>query len=160
MMQKQRGILTNLLSLLTMNAQIKKFLLLVFCIATVIFSCKKDKDNNIPAQTVDIYIYPSDPQFATSIGVVGGWAYVTGGPKGIIVYRTTNTDFMAYDRSCTYDPNSNSILKVLSDNVSIRDTVCNSKFLILDGSVTQGPASQSLKQYVCDYDGNVLHIYN
>ncbi len=134
---------------------------IVVLVLILLLSCKKDQNNgNVPNTAVDIYIYPNDPQFATTIGVVGGWAYITGGAKGIIVYRKTNTDFAAYDRSCTFDPNTNSLLKVLSDNVTIRDTVCNSKFLILDGSVTQGPAAQSLKAYVCNYDGNVLHIYN
>jgi hypothetical protein len=133
----------------------------LFSVLLMLTACKKENSNsNIPVTNVDIYIYPDDPQFATTIGVVGGWVYITGGVKGIIVYRKTNTDFAAYDRSCTYDPNTNSLLKVLSDNVTIRDTVCSSKYLILDGSVTQGPAAQSLKQYVCSYDGSVLHIYN
>ncbi|MBC7861905.1 MAG: hypothetical protein IAF38_02965 [Bacteroidia bacterium] len=128
-----------------------------------VLSCKKDKNNgnsNIQNQAVNIDIYPADPQFSTTIGVPGGWVYLTGGVKGIIVYRKSQTDFVAYERSCTYDPNTNMLLKVLSDNVTVKDSACGSKFLILDGSVTQGPAAQSLKAYGTTYDGNLLHIYN
>lgn len=145
---------------------IKKTLyILIFGLFAVVLieSCKKDKNNGanpIPNQSVNIIIYPSDPQWAGSIGVPGGWVYVTGGVKGILVYRKSPTDFVAFERTCTYDPNTNALLKVQSDNVTIKDTVCGSKFLILDGSVTQGPAALGLKTYATTYDGTTLHIYN
>ena len=139
-----------------------RFRFYIILVLLIFLSCNKENNNNstVPNQTVNITIYPGDPQFAATIGVPGGWVYLTGGNKGIIVYRKTNTDFAAYERTCTYDPNNSARLKVLSDNVSIQDTVCNSKFLILDGSVTQGPAAAALKTYACDFDGNALHIYN
>jgi nitrite reductase/ring-hydroxylating ferredoxin subunit len=125
--------------------------------------CKKNDTHshpNIPNQSVNITIYPSDPQFATTIGVPGGWVYLTGGNKGIIVYRKSNTEFMAYERTCTYDPGSAYKLIVLSDNVTVMDSACSSKYLLLDGSVTQGPAASALKAYNCSYDGNSLYISN
>jgi nitrite reductase/ring-hydroxylating ferredoxin subunit len=140
-----------------------KIFKIIFLFLFLLTSCNKENSNsnpNIPIQTVNITIYPGDPQFATNIGVPGGWVYLTGGNKGIIVYRKTNTDFAAYERTCTYDPNTAAKLKVLNDNITIHDSVCNSKFLILDGSVTQGPAAAALKAYVCDYDGASLHIHN
>jgi hypothetical protein len=145
-----------------MQKLLKQLPVVLFFFACLI-SCKKDKNNgpgNIPNQTVDIYIYPNDPQWATTIGVPGGWVYITGGVRGIILYRKNTTDFAAYERTCTYDANTGVALKVQSDNVTIRDSVCNSKFLILDGGVTQGPAAQSLKTYGTTFDGTVLHIYN
>jgi nitrite reductase/ring-hydroxylating ferredoxin subunit len=132
----------------------------VFCVA--LFSCKKDKKNQnnpVPNVSVNINIYPNDPQFAVNIGVTGGWVYLTGGNKGIIVYRKSPTDFVAIERTCTYDPSTNFLIKVQSDNVTLKDT-CGSKFLILDGGVTNGPASQGLKTYGTTYDGTTLHIYN
>lgn len=135
-------------------------LLAAVLMTAMLVACKKDKDNsNVPNQQVDIYIYPDDPQYATTLGVVNGWVYITGATKGIIVFRQSNTDFVAYDRCCPYDPNANSVLKVHSD-LTVRDTLCGSKFLIFDGSINQGPAAKPLKAYACNYDGNVLHIYN
>ena len=125
-------------------------------------SCTKENNSNtnVPIQNVNITLYPSDPQYATNIGVIGGWVYITGGNKGIIVYRKSSNEFMAYERTCTYDPNTNSRLKVLTDNVTIVDSLCGSKFLMLDGSIIQGPAAAALKAYSCDFNGSVLHIYN
>ncbi|MFN5181651.1 MAG: hypothetical protein ACK5D5_01355 [Bacteroidota bacterium] len=139
-----------------------KHIVLFAITSFILLSCNKDNSNNsnVPVQSVNVTIYPSDPQFATNIGVPGGWVYLTGGNKGIIVYRKSNTEFMAYDRTCTYDPNTSARLRVLTDNVTIQDTICNSKFLLLDGSVIQGPASANLKTYNCNYDGTVLNISN
>ena len=142
---------------------IPKISLALFVFVSIIYSCKKDKKNQnnpVPNVAVSIDIYPNDPQFASTIGVPGGWVYVTGGNKGIIIYRKSNTDFVAIERTCTYDPNTNSLVKVQSDNTTIKDTVCGSKFHIFDGGVLGGPASQGLKVYGTTYDGTTLHIYN
>lgn len=122
-------------------------------------SCKKD-DKTVPNSSVDIYIYTSEPSFL-ALNAVGGWVYITGGSKGIIVYRKSNTEFTALDRHCTYLPNTAcSRVSVDSSNIIAVDTCCGSKFLITDGSVQNGPASMALKQYATSFDGSVLHIYN
>jgi hypothetical protein len=146
----------------TRDLRMKKIGFIV-SVLIIVFACKKEKNtnnSNIPNQSVNIVIYPNDPQFVSTIGVPGGWCYITGGNKGIIVYRSTNTDFIAYERTCTYDPSTNSAIVVMSDNITIRDTVCGSKFNMLNATVTQGPAAASLKTYTCQYDGSALHIYN
>lgn len=137
------------------------FLVLSLIIIVLYFipSCKKD-DNTLPNTSVDIYIYISEPSFLP-LNAVGGWVYITGGSKGIIVYRKSNTEFTALDRHCTYLPdNSCSRVAVDSSNIIAVDTCCGSKFLITDGSVQNGPASIALKQYATSFDGSVLHIYN
>lgn len=125
-----------------------------------IFSGCKKEDKSIPNTSVDIYIYTSDPSFI-ALNAVGGWVYITGGSRGIIVYRKTNTDFTALDRHCTFQPkNSCARVAVDSSNVIAVDTCCGSKFLITDGTIQNGPASVPLKQYATTFDGSVLHIYN
>lgn len=122
--------------------------------------CKKDTDNGIPITPVDIYLYTNNPSFV-NINGVGGWVYVTGGVRGIIVYRKSQTEFMAYDRNCTYQ-SSDPCATVVVDatNILVTDTCCHSKFSMYDGSVTQAPAGLPLKAYNTTFDGNVLHIYN
>lgn len=140
--------------------QIKKYTLL-FLILTTVFSCKKDdKDNNVPYTGVDIYIYSNNPSFV-DVSVVGGWTYITGGVKGILLYRKSSSEFMAYERNCTYQPNNScATIYVDSNDITATDTCCHSQFSIYDGSVLQGPASMSLRTYNTSFDGNVLHIYN
>lgn len=136
----------------------KKKVLVVFL--TLIFACKKSTDQ-IPAASVDFYIYLTQPDFQT-LNTVGNFVYVTGGVKGIIVYHKTIDEFVAYERACPYDPNvSSAIVSVDSSGLGLVDYNCGSKYNILDGSIVNGPTSYPLRQYYCEYDGvSALHIHN
>lgn len=122
--------------------------------------CKKESET-IPNVYVDFYIYLNQPSYA-ALNSVGNFVYVTGGVKGIIVYRKSLDEFVAYDRSCPYDPDAgNAIINVDSTNVFSSDSNCGSKFNLLDGSVLNGPATRPLKSYRTSFDGlNTLHIFN
>ena len=124
------------------------------------YSCKKDKNNGVPIVSVDIYLYTTNPSFI-NLNAVGGWVYINGGVRGILVYRKSISEFMAYDRNCTY--NSNDVCATVyvdATNIIATDTCCNSKFSIVDGTVLQAPAGVPLKSYNTTFDGSVLHIYN
>ncbi|MGZ4156590.1 MAG: hypothetical protein ACXVED_05495, partial [Bacteroidia bacterium] len=104
------------------------------------WSCKKDSNNTVPIVAVDIYIYTSNPSFI-NLNPVGGWVYITGGVRGILVYRKSISEFMAYDRNCTYHSNDLCATIVVDNtNIIAVDTCCHSKFSIYDGTVLQGPA--------------------
>jgi hypothetical protein len=130
-------------------------------LAVVLFSsCQKENPQIVPTVAVDIRIYSSDPNFI-NLNAVGGWIYYPGGNRGIVICRTTLSDFVAYDRTCTYKPTDpNELVKVDASNVILVDAHCGSKFLLNTGGVTQGPATLSLKSYQTTYDGTVLHIFN
>jgi nitrite reductase/ring-hydroxylating ferredoxin subunit len=137
------------------------FFLFLFALLITPFGCKKDAVKTpIPYASVDIYIYTSNPSFI-SISVVGGWTYVAGGVRGILIFRKSNTEFIAYDRNCTYQPEDPcSTVVVDKSNIIAKDTCCHSEFLMTDGSVLKAPASLPLKVYNNTFDGSVLHIYN
>lgn len=127
-------------------------------------SCKKSGNNNTSNTNVpyvDIYIYANTPEFF-SLNVIGGWIYKAGGTKGIIIYRKSQTDFAALERSCPYDgvDKTNALVKVQNDNISAKDSICGSTFYITDGSLTKGPSNYPLKVYRTTFDGNALHIFN
>ncbi|MFI5163624.1 MAG: hypothetical protein ACHQHP_00075 [Bacteroidia bacterium] len=122
-------------------------------------SCKKSSDY-VPTVTVNQYLYTSDPLFAP-LNAVGGYTYLAGGVEGILVYRKSQTEFMAYDRCCTYNVANRNIVTVNSSNLIAVDAACGSQFLITDGSVNHGPAANPLKMYQATYDGSsVLYIHN
>ncbi len=139
-----------------------KFRLALFIILLSLFFtyCKKASDNQVPNTAVDLYVYTSNPSFI-NIAVVGGWTYIAGGVRGILVYRKSTTEFMAYDRNCTYQ-SSTACATVYVDNTNIMatDSCCHSKFGLFDGNVNTGPATLPLKKYNSTFDGNVLHIFN
>ncbi len=128
-------------------------------------ACKKKNqntsDNGIPYVAVNVTIYPNDPLFF-KLQTPGGWVYYNNaGVNGLIIYRKTQVDFVALERTSTYYPNdAAAIAKVQSDNFTLKDTVSGSKWQIVDGAVTAGPAAYALKIYASSYDGNALKIYN
>lgn len=139
--------------------------LLVALLAVQAGACRKKKSDNVsnnpvPSIPVNIKIYPNDP-FYFKLQTVGGWAYVNGGINGLVVYRKSNEEFIALERSSTvYPTNAAAKVVVLDDNFTLRDTVSNSRWQIIDGSVTKGPAEWPLRQYGTTYDGNLLNIIN
>ncbi|MFH1320674.1 MAG: hypothetical protein ABII90_08480 [Bacteroidota bacterium] len=141
--------------------KIQLFSLLLLIILVSVLSCKKDKDADVvPNVYVNIYIYMSDPDFV-DLNAVGGWVYITGGSKGIVVYRYSMEEFRAYDRHCTYQPsNGCERIEVESSGIIATDPSCGSQFVLTDGSVMTGPASILLKEYQAEFDGSLLHIYN
>ncbi len=135
------------------------WLIVVFSVFEFI-SCRKRDNQVVPNVPVEINIYTTDPLFF-NLQVTGGWEYITGGSRGILIYRSSNNDFLAFDRHCPYkvdDPCGQ--VKVNSTNISAVDSCCGSQFSIIDGSVQKGPAAMPLKLYQTTFDGSVLHIFN
>jgi len=127
----------------------------------VIAACKKDDGNNIPNTYVDLYIYTTDPEF-NNLASTGGWVYITGGSRGIIITRNSTNEFAAFERHCPYNP-SDACGRVEVDsttNIQVNDPCCGSNFLLNNGTVVNGPSTAPLKQYQTNYDGIVLHIFN
>ncbi len=134
------------------------FIIITFVLITF-SACKKDDNTSIPLVSVNISLNLDNPEFV-HLKVDNGWTYVSGGSRGIIVYRTSG-NYVAFDRHCPYKPsNSCGLVSVDVTNITGLDDCCGSKFLMSNGQVTQGPANQSLKQYSTSFDGTVLRIYN
>ena len=126
-------------------------------------SCKKEQNTTaggVPFSQVDIQININNPAY-NDLAVPGGWLYLTGGSRGIIVYRNTIDTFTALDRHCPYQPQDLCQVAVDSTEITARDTACcGSAFLIIDGSVTQGPSALGLQQYNTTFNGTTLRIFN
>jgi len=137
---------------------IKTIYILFFVL--IFASCKKTQNQSVPYVPVNITIYPSLPQYI-KLTTIGGWAYVSGGSKGIIVYRKSNDEFMAYDRHCPYKVEDGCVVAIDSTtNIIVKDKCCNSQFILTDGSVSNGPATTGLLKYATTYNGNALTINN
>jgi len=123
-------------------------------------ACKK-RAEVVPSVPADFTIYLNLPDFI-KLNSAGGSVYVSGGVKGILVYRVSNDEFAAYDRDCPYDPNvSNAIVQVDSSGILAIDYNCGSQFNLINGDVLRGPAAYSLKRYAADYDGvSTVHVHN
>jgi Rieske Fe-S protein len=153
-----------------MIKQIKIFF--VLALTAFVFSCaKKSTNQNVQnnctiskagSTPVNYTILAGSGQFFP-ISIIGGYTYISGyGVKGILVYRLSQSQFMAYERSCTKDgcDNAKALVWVQTGNTACKDSICGSNFSIMDGSIQNGPATIPLYQYHTTWDGNQLHIYN
>jgi nitrite reductase/ring-hydroxylating ferredoxin subunit len=123
-------------------------------------ACRKKDDGIVPYAYVNVVFYANDPQLV-QLNAIGNYIYYGAGYKGMIIYRKSISEFVAYERACTYDAESNCEgVVVQSDQFTLKDSCCGSKFSIYDGSIIQGPATYALVQYRTYYDGTILRITN
>ena len=132
--------------------------------AILIFSswgCNKETTHqSIPNVSVNLYLDISSTLYI-ELATIGGHVNITGGYKGIVVYRVSPDDFVAYDRACSYDPKL-ACARITMDpsGITLTDSCCGSNFSVLDGSIIKGPATQPLKRYHTQFDGQILRIWN
>src|SRR5687768_13292985 len=89
----------------------KAFLLIPALLVCI--SCGKDR-GVIPNVLVDLTVNINNPGYI-NLTAVGGWMYMNGGSRGIVVYRYSPDEFNAFDRHCPYEPeNACGILAVAS----------------------------------------------
>ncbi|MCI5058988.1 MAG: hypothetical protein MRY83_22935 [Flavobacteriales bacterium] len=124
------------------------------------WSCNKDDIDAIPLVAVDLTLFLNDPEYI-NLSTVTGWEYIQGGSMGIIVYRSSIDEFVAFERHSPVDPQNACAVIVDSASFLIADPCSDATFLLLDGSVVSGSNAQPLKQYQTYFDGfDVLRIFN
>lgn len=133
------------------------YLTLVSAIFLFVSCDKESETSEIPYIYVNFVIYPNTIDFIPE----GGYVTLSGGYKGLIIYRPFSDQFMVFERACPYDPlEDDARVKVEDNGVIAVDTVCGSRFLLTDGSPIEGPAKRALKQYRSRYDGHSLQVSN
>ncbi|MEI6433930.1 MAG: hypothetical protein WCP32_03725 [Bacteroidota bacterium] len=137
--------------------------LLLFLIAMVIIavSCKKEENQTeIPFVNVNFSINPNSTQYI-NLNAVNGWETVSGGYNGILIFRKSINEFSAFERACPYDPLvQGAQVRVDDSGITCFCPVCNSKYIMVDGTPYEGPSRYPLKQYTTIYDGSILYITN
>jgi hypothetical protein len=129
-----------------------RFLLSIFC-----FACSSDPvDDPIPFQPfADIIVTISNH---ASLSTDGGYIALSGGVRGIILYRKNSTTYLAFERNCTFQPNDAcATIDVHSSTLFMQDACCGSSFNF-EGTPTGGPAWRSLQQYHVSFAANTLTI--
>ena len=150
-----------------------KTAILIFFIVPLMFSCDDDVDHDpIPSVHVNRTITLNTPSYS-DLNPRGGYVYLDEGYRGIIVYHSLDGEYFAFERACTYHPNSDcGIVSFRSSSIEMEcgeyveedgeevwEECCGSKFYT-DGTVQSGPARRPLKQYNVTSRGNDLIISN
>ena len=99
---------------------------------------------------------------ASNLTAIGGHIeFQDKGVKGIIVYRKSNDEYVAWDKNCTYQPrNACATIRVDVNGITATDTCCGSTFNIADGNPTRGPAGRQLLPYRISFSGSLVRITN
>jgi hypothetical protein len=141
---------------------VKIQIILSLFILLALGACRKNKNHPVPLVPTDVTIDINLPSYNALTGV-GGWAYVNGGSRGIIVYRRAESDFVAFDRHSPADPNGScpQALYPDADNfLQLIDSCNNAVFSLYDGA----PVSNSefgLRLFQASWNGsNLLRIFN
>ena len=130
-------------------------------LVSILFSCKDDTEENpVNPAYVNFSLYLNDPEFQ-DLKIPGNYAFIRAGGASLVIYRTTIDDFVAFDRMCTYEAKPDVLVVSDSSTVMVRCPICESKFILVDGSPQDGPAKHMLRPYNVTYDGgDYIHVSN
>ena len=126
----------------------------------MISACKDTTVNDgIPQVIVNETINLNNYQYQ-ALGIIGGYVYLDAGVRGIILYRSSASEYLAIEQNCTFQP-MDPCAKVSVDNSTLFliDTCCNSTF-DFNGFPTGGPATYPLRLYSTSVNQNYLTITN
>lgn len=147
----------------------------------LLHGCEKYPENpNRPTTPFRFSIYPNSLEYY-ELNTISGWIYLTSEvestSRGIIVYRQSDNEFLAYDRlppnfpdACT-DSQGNTT-RLVVDFPYVVDRCNNAYYNILNGQIiiaepdmipvfeTETGTIYPLIQYYTQYDGQKLTIYN
>jgi nitrite reductase/ring-hydroxylating ferredoxin subunit len=152
----------------------KIVIFLILLASTVLLtSCKKSKYDVIPDVYVDFTMDLNDPEFFV-LNAIGNSVVITSttnnwGPRaagydnnGIIVYKSYEDEFNAYDRTCPYDYAVNG----LSTKINVDFTIalcprCSTTYaLSAFGTPISGPGKYPLKNYKTSFSGQYIRVWS
>lgn len=131
----------------------------IYLIMLCVFSCNDYVDSPLPYVPVNIRINLHDIRHQ-NLQYDGGFLYLKGGIRGIIVYRKMKGMYYAFERNCTFQPKSSCAqVSVDPSTFFMVDSCCGSQF-DFEGNVLSGVASLPLQRYRATQSGNELIIEN
>lgn len=146
-----------------LNYKILFFCTLLFTFFFLTLRCESDEGtiNCFPYTTVSATVNLSLPQYQ-NLNNIYGWAYVSGemaGTRGLIVVRTGENSFKAYDRNAPHIcPTANSTLEV-QDDIKIVCPEDGASWILTSGQPLT-VAGVAPKTYFVYFNGNSLIITN
>lgn len=127
-------------------------------------SCTRNNRHPVPYYQFDVNINLNLPSYQHLQGV-GGWAYIDGaGSRGVIVYRRSMGEFVAFDRHSPTDLDASCSSGLVTDEENfliLNDPCSNARFSLFDGSIISGDTDWGLRSYLTVFNGgDFLRVYN
>ena len=124
-------------------------------------SCRQDlSDDPIPEGFFsDIILNLNFPEFIALRSDGGIFSIPDKGVRGILVYRLSATEYLAYERNCSFQPNDAcATVEAHVSNLFMIDSCCGTSFGFEDGIPTGGPGWRPLRRYQTFLNGTDLTI--
>jgi nitrite reductase/ring-hydroxylating ferredoxin subunit len=134
--------------------------ILLVLLSVTVLACEPDlRDSDIPPpQFEDIYINLTLPQY-NAVRTDGGSMFIDGGVRGIILYRASASQYVAYEVNCSYQPDQAcATVNVHASRLYMEDPCCSSTFSFTNGEPMGGPAWRPLRRYYTQLNGTQLLI--
>lgn len=114
-------------------------------------------DDPIPVTSFpDIVINTTLPEYNSL--VTKGYQNISGGVRGIILYRLNSATYYAFERNCSFQPNDAcATVEVDASGLYMKDTCCGSTF-DFSGNATGAPAFRPLRKYATTTSGSIVTI--
>lgn len=126
----------------------------------MVVGCTPDlSDDAIPYQPFDVInINLNLPEYI-DLKTDGSSMYIDGGVRGIILYRQNISNYIAYERNCSFQPNSAcATVDVHVSTLYMLCPCCSSTFDFATGYPTGGQAWRPLRRYESSLNGSQLTI--
>lgn len=122
--------------------------------------CEPDlSDDPIPWQPFDVIQMNLNLPEYLRLATDGGNMTIEGGVRGIIVYRQSASNYIAYEANCSFQPNSAcATVEVHASTLFMFCSCCSSNFDFATGYPTGGPAWRPLRRYHTSLNGSLLTI--
>ncbi len=135
---------------------------ILFLIIILSHSCKTD-EHPVPMVSFSVQVDLDLPDFAGEVFILPSvFMGRRVGVSGVIVYRISYNEYVAFDRYCTYDKDPRCMVFVDDNNSIAICSCCKSEFLISSfdiADVINGPATIALRKYNTRVEGRKLIIY-
>ena len=136
-----------------------KKLLLLLVIPLAFLSCGKQGDV-VPSVPVNFQASLTDPRLS-ALNASGGYVVISGyGVAGLILYRTPDRNYVAYDRCSSYQPEKKCAVNVDASGFTATDPCSGSMFSLLDGTPVKAPATKSLRSYIVNVSNFEIFVSN
>lgn len=137
----------------------KRIIPILFFLSIISFtSCEEDYPDYA---YVNFYIDPDSAEYYNLNYGNRGWEYFEGGARGVVIFRNSWDEFIAFERTCVAKDCHGRLEVDTTNNVILHCPKCNSKYISYDGSPIQGSlAKRSLFTYCSYFDGLYLWVSN
>lgn len=142
--------------------------LAMICLFT---GCEEEKKRIIPYTYVNFSIRLDNPQFI-ALNSVGNAVVITSSydgsnsagydNNGIILYRASEEEFYAFDRTCPYDVEKSIAVEIDESGIMAVCPACNSTYVLpnIGFPTKESPSKYALHQYQTSFDGLTVSVYN